>query len=324
MVIKLRYHCSTCGQPFERPKTWAYCSKACEIGRGGWAARQSREDVADRMCEPIFEERLRLGELLERCMPWERDGILAKIRDTEHQEAAVRERVQVEMPVHIEPRQPLQVEHPRDSVEHWAPIIRRESDRFELTMRRGLEAAIRLGKRLLEARRATKYGDFGRMFRGHENPLPDALPFSQSWAAKLMSIGSHEVITNPEMLPKLPAEISTVYVLSRFPADRLREAIASGAVRPSLRPGEARRLLPVAEPAEPEAVDEESESRITELLEPVRSRIAAFACDHPSLMREVRSRLKAMLRAIEATLRGDGASAGTELMGGAQRACMRS
>lgn len=283
---KIRRHCSTCGVPFDEPdRTWAYCSKDCENARRG--RDPSESEGADKWLDPIYERRLQLSLQLEIAMPWEKADLQEQIAATEREEAAVREKLASNVAV-------------RTSVEFWAPLVRREADRFEHSMRRSLGFAIRLGKRLCDAKAELEHGEFGRLFSDHPNPIEGALAFSSRWARILMAIGSHALIaSNRNCSSVLPANINTVYVLSRVPAPELKAAIERGDVRPDMQHVDARRLLPV-DPDDPtEHAEIQRDDELARVLEPVRQHLAEFAAHQPSQLRQLKARLRAILRSIE-------------------------
>lgn len=312
--VKLRRHCSTCGVQFDPPRTGAYCNKDCENGRRGRDPSESHG--VDHWLDPIYERRLRLSRQLENAMPWptevggrlvpSRDEILEQIAATDREEATVREQLAARSAK-------------RDTVEFWAPLVCREADRFETSLRKSLSCAIRLGKRLCAAKAELPHGEFGRLFADHPSPIENALKFSSRWARVLMAIGSHEAIaSNRKCASVLPARIETVYVLSRLPAPELEAAIERGDVRPDMRHADARRLLPV-EPDDPAEVAElQRDDEIAQVLEPVRAQLVAFAADHPSRMRALKARLRAILRTLERSVE----LSGTELMVPPERADM--
>jgi hypothetical protein len=284
--VKWRRHCSTCGVLFDKPSTWAYCSKHCETHRRG---RDPSESLgADEWLDPIYARRLQLGLQLEVAMPWERTRLLEQIAATEREEAAVREKLASNVAS-------------RDSVDFWAPRVLREADRFETSLRRSLGFAIRLGKLLCDAKAALDHGEFGRLFADHPNPIENALKFSSSWARKLMAIGGHPAIANRSCtndLTALPASIETVYVLSRLPAPEIEQAIARGEVRPDMRHADARRLIQV-EAEDDDQAEAAADDEIAQALGPVRAQLAAFAADHPKQMRRLKAQMRAILRSLE-------------------------
>lgn len=295
---KWRQFCSTCGKQFDAPSTWAYCSKGCEQQRQGFAARDARDDTISEWLNPVYEQRMDLWDQFSMAMPWERSRLRAAIEKNEAFEADMRNSMTPTPPEAVPQvvRPPLE----RDTPAFWLPILRRESDQFELSMRRSLRRAIVLGGRLLEAKESLPHGEFGRLFADHQDPVPDALPFSPRWAQKLMTIAGNPTIEantkHASHLPaKLPSDLETVYLLSRVPASELEAAIQRGEVTPDMRRADARELLPqddAAEPAEP--VDE-----IARVLEPVQRALRRFAQERPSQFGDLRARLTAMLRAIQ-------------------------
>lgn len=291
--VKLRRHCSTCGVIFDRPSTWAYCSKDCETHRRG--RDPSESTGADQWLDPIYARRLQLGLQLEVAMPWERARVLEQIAATEREEAAVREVLASKTAT-------------RDSVDFWAPRVLREADRFETSLRRSLGFAIRLGKLLCDAKAALDHGEFGRLFADHPNPIEGALKFSIRWAQKLMAIGGHASIAAnakcTSLLEVFPPSVETVYVLSRLPAPELDDAIARGDVRPDMRHAEARRLVQVDVDHEA-AAEEQLDDEIAQALGPVRAQLVAFAADHPQRMRELKARLRAIVRTLDEVAEGE-------------------
>lgn len=293
---KIRRHCSTCGVPFDEPdRTWAYCSKDCENARRG--RDPSESEGADKWLDPIYERRLQLSLQLEIAMPWEKADLQERIAATEREEAAVREQLASRVAS-------------RTSVEFWAPLVRREADRFETSLRKSLGFAIRLGKRLCDAKAELGHGEFGRLFSDHPNPIEGALAFSSSWARKLMAIGGHPAIAKRDSSHDLPANINTVYVLSRLPAPELEAALARGDVRPDMQHADARRLVHVDVDERDDQAELERDDEIARVLEPVRAQLVAFATDHPRQLRDLRARLRAMLRNLDEAARRTGGSDG--------------
>ncbi|MBL8739160.1 MAG: hypothetical protein JNL12_22225 [Planctomycetes bacterium] len=230
-------------------------------------------------------------------MPWEKADLQERIAATEREEAAVREQLASRVAS-------------RTSVEFWAPLVRREADRFETSLRKSLGFAIRLGKRLCDAKAELGHGEFGRLFSDHPNPIEGALAFSSSWARKLMAIGGHPAIAKRDSSHDLPANINTVYVLSRLPAPELEAALARGDVRPDMQHADARRLVHVDVDERDDQAELERDDEIARVLEPVRAQLVAFATDHPRQLRDLRARLRAMLRNLDEAARRTGGSDG--------------
>lgn len=287
MVARLRHHCATCGVVFDAPSTWAYCSKFCERARTGRLAQQPGVLEAESLLQDIHVERMDIRKQIETAMPWERTKLLNWLRDNERREVIVADE--------------LAAMTDTARVEHWLPKLLAASDSFEVTMRRSLAAAMKLGQRLLDAKAAVRHGDFGRMFLDAEDPVQRPLPFTRSWGRKLMAIADHPTIVKRAHEHVLPADINTVYELTRLPAPELEAAIASGHVKPAMRREEVRRLVchdASEDAAQAEAVQLTDDEVLTSLLHPIRVRLTAFAADHPELFEEARRRMKAIMRAL--------------------------
>lgn len=265
--VKWRHRCSTCGATYKRPRKWAYCSKACERARDG----------IDGAPVLMVDHYLALAVQLESAAPGERAEILAKMRALEVHPV-------VAEPAPVRPRDPA----PRpDSAEHWITPLLVRFARLEQSMRRSIALAIRLGRQLNEARQQLPHGEFGRLFRDHASPADGGLPFSRSWAFRLMAIASNEVVANVAHAQQLPADLTALYALSRLPADELRQAIAAGQVRPDMRRDEALALLP----RDPVDDDELLERLVTRL----RGAVERFCHEHPELAPAVLARVPRVL-----------------------------
>ncbi|MGB3935169.1 MAG: DUF3102 domain-containing protein [Burkholderiales bacterium] len=274
MVAKNRTRCSTCGKPFEQPRRWAYCSKRCEKDR------RARPDPQDLDLPDVVDERLRLRVALESASPGERAALLRMLAQNEQREVAMRDAL-------------AEIGAPRDSVRFWLPSLREEADHFELTMRRSLASAIRLGRRLLEAKAHVPHGEFCRLFRDHQDAVVGALPFTRHWAHRLMTIGANEAVANVEHAQHLPSDIETVYLLARLPAEVLQAAIEREQVTTDMGRGEARAMVaPTEKPAPHDMVGAaiEQVARVCRRL--MESRPGKF----PEFSARVRSVLRGLLR----------------------------
>jgi hypothetical protein len=315
---KWRQFCSTCGNQFHVPNTWAYCSKKCEEERQGLAAIEAREDAISEWLHPLYVERMDIAQKLETAMPWERVDLLAALAANEAKEAAVRESLTHEQPPEAEPKQVRPLLEPT-SISFWLPILRREGDKWEASVRRSLQVSIMLGRRLCEARANLPHGEFGRLFAEHENAVEGALQFSARWARQLMVIAANDAIANRKHASDLPADITTVALLARLPASELKAAIERGDVTPDMKRADARDLLPEPEAVAPsEPVDEVAKTH-----HPIQRALRRFVAARPSEFSDLKARLKAALRAIERELAAE-ESLGTELMSSVERADMRS
>ena len=122
-------------------------------------------------------------------------------------------------------------------------------------------AALTIGAELIEAKREHP-GQFMTW-------VAEALPFGIDTAERLMAVTRTFANADPEVLASLPRARTTLFALTRLPADRLRQAIESGEVTPHTTYREALALRDAAE-SEWEPVDmpepqpsQASEPRIT-------------------------------------------------------------
>lgn len=84
------------------------------------------------------------------------------------------------------------------------------------------------------------HGEFGRLFRDHKQPVEGALPFTKQWARKLMRVASNPSVANGKHAFLLPADIESVYELTKLPEEALTAAIEDGRVRPDMTREEAK------------------------------------------------------------------------------------
>jgi hypothetical protein len=274
--IKWRHHCSTCGVLYERPRKWAYCSKKCERERVGFEEPSPIRDVG---------HYLDLAVRLESAAPWERADLIAQMRALE-----VHPVVADVAPVPVGTPAPSP-----ESADYWVAPLLQQYAKLEQSMRRSVALAIRLGRRLVEARERLPHGEFGRLFRDHETPVDGAVPFSRSWAFRLMAIASHEVVANVAHAQQLPPDLTALYALSRLPVDELRQAIEAGRVHADMRRNDALALLPREDMPEDELLER--------LVARLRSTVERFCVEHPELAPAVLARVPRELEFTRKELR---------------------
>jgi len=222
---KWRFHCSSCGVAFDVPKTWAYCSKDCESGRG---------TDAPAMPGFLVDRRLILTRKLEVAMPWDRRKLLAAIAnlDAEAQRMA---------PDYDDGNAGAGT-MTMDDAAFWSRVLGRDATRIEQASRRRLQVAIVMGRRLLDARASLPRGEFGCLFHDHPSPVDYALPFSARWGRILMRIAAHAVTGSRKSTSALPAELMTVYELSLAPEADVAKALERGDVHPAMSIEDAKRI----------------------------------------------------------------------------------
>lgn len=172
-------------------------------------------------------------------------------------------------------------QQPSESPEFWVPRIRKDHDRFEATLRSSLAVAIDLGKQIMAAKEALPHGQFGRLFSGHDNPVPGAMPFQVRWAQKLMGMASHPIIGNASHGTHLPTDLHAIFELATMKAAELKTAIDEGKITAKTTRAEAKRIkAEFAEPDDPSA-ERAAEGSKPRKEKPRRSEANTLAdCEH--------------------------------------------
>lgn len=125
----------------------------------------------------------------------------------------------------------------------WALGVRDKFAAFERASQDAVEAAIELGRELLEAKENLGHGQFLRMFSDHADPIAEALPFGRIWAQKLMNVAKSPTLTNENHGYHLPRSVWTLAELSRLDDSDLQTAIEVGAVHPKITRSQAKALV---------------------------------------------------------------------------------
>jgi len=119
--------------------------------------------------------------------------------------------------------------------------------RAERIMETFERTALTIGAELIEAKR-----DHPGCFMAW---VADSLPFGIDQAERLMAVTRAFATADPEMMAALPKASTTLFQLSRLPADRLRQAIETGEVNTETTYREAARLRSVADSPEWEVIE---------------------------------------------------------------------
>lgn len=130
-----------------------------------------------------------------------------------------------------------------DNPAWWALGVRDKYNAFERASRDVLEAAIELGRELIEAKENLGHGQFLRMFNDHADPIPESLPFGRFWAHHVMNVAKSPTLSNVEYTQHLPRSVFTLALLSRLDESDLQLAIEVGAVHPKLTQKQAKALV---------------------------------------------------------------------------------
>ena len=79
--------------------------------------------------------------------------------------------------------------------------------------------------------------------RDRGNGANEKLPMKRRTAQKYMAVAENETLANPDHWSQLPADLNTLYELSRAPEDVLEGWLADGTVNADTEPKKVRRLL---------------------------------------------------------------------------------
>lgn len=109
----------------------------------------------------------------------------------------------------------------KTTAEHWAPRISAE-------WCKSVEGIINVGRQLIAAKEACEHGEFLRLFKGHENPVSEPVPFGKDAAERLMRVAAHPVLSNSDQSRNLPQSYQTLYVLAQLDDSETIDGIKRG------------------------------------------------------------------------------------------------
>jgi hypothetical protein len=111
-------------------------------------------------------------------------------------------------------------------------VCRRIRERWQDSV----QAILDVGGMLIEARQATKHGEWQYMF---SEANPNRLPFGDRAARMLMQTSSNRVLSNRNYSSDLPPAWRTLYELSTLADTDLEAAFRDGRIRPDMQQSEA-------------------------------------------------------------------------------------
>lgn len=171
----------------------------------------------------------------------------------------------------------------KTKAEYWAPRINAE-------WRKSVDGILNVGRQLIAAKEACEHGEFLRLFKGHEKVVSEPVPFSESTAERLMSVASHDVLSNPAHVQDLPQSWGTLYELTKLDDEQIVAGIKAGEITPDMTRAEASALRsdPVEKPEQPPH---------EEMAAAVKNAVTKFVgrLTTPEQFMYVRSRLERML-----------------------------
>jgi hypothetical protein len=131
--------------------------------------------------------------------------------------------------------------------EQWAALI-------STAHRQSVEAILKVGHLLIDAKDALEYGEFLAM-------IESDLPFGPRTAQMLMTVARDARLGSEAAASYLPPSWTTLYALTRLPAGAFERGIAEGVIRPDMIRADVERLLPEAEPdPEPPVIETEPDT----------------------------------------------------------------
>jgi N6-adenosine-specific RNA methylase IME4 len=126
------------------------------------------------------------------------------------------------------------------TVDEWAAII---TARWQDSV----EAILDVGRMLLRAKSKTPSGSWLELIA--------KLPFGESTAEKLISVGLNPLLQNSEHVPILPPSWGTLYALTKLSDEQFRGGLIAGIIRPDMQRKDVLALRNAAENAEIAASD---------------------------------------------------------------------
>jgi hypothetical protein len=113
-----------------------------------------------------------------------------------------------------------------DTVDEWAKDINEAYDLFLKTGSARVEAIIRLGNKLIAMKEDT--GPRAWFFAFDATKVEKPIPFSTSYAERLMEIARNPVLSNPDNRLHLPPTVSGLYALSRLDVEDPAQEYVTG------------------------------------------------------------------------------------------------
>jgi hypothetical protein len=151
----------------------------------------------------------------------------------------------------------------KSNAEYWAPRITAE-------WRKSVEGILNVGRQLSAAKKACEHGEFMRLFKGSDNPVPEPVPFTIHTADRLMRIAARPAIADCAHAHSLPQSWATLYELAHLDDDRIVAGMAAGEITPEMTRADAAALRadPIQRPASPphEAIAAAVKNAVTKMV----------------------------------------------------------
>lgn len=123
----------------------------------------------------------------------------------------------------------------KSHADYWAPRINAE-------WRKSVQGIVSVGRELMAAREACEHGEFSRLFKGHDNPVAEPLPFTIHTADRLMRIAARPAIADCAHAHSLPQSWATLHELANLSDERIVAGIKAGEITPEMTRAKAAAL----------------------------------------------------------------------------------
>lgn len=111
--------------------------------------------------------------------------------------------------------------------DYWAQRVRAE-------YAKSVEANLKIGQQLIEAKGALKHGEWGRLTGQTQPGGKGLLPFGADLAQRYMAIARDLRLSNTDHVRHLPTAVSTLHELSKLDDETFEQALAQGKINPEM------------------------------------------------------------------------------------------
>jgi hypothetical protein len=111
----------------------------------------------------------------------------------------------------------------KSTADYWAPRINAE-------WRKTVQGIVNVGRELIAAKAACPHGEYSRLFKGSDNPVPEPVPFTIHTADRLMRIAARPAIADCAHAHSLPQSWATLHELARLDDDEIVAGISAGEI----------------------------------------------------------------------------------------------
>ncbi|HXC67752.1 MAG TPA: hypothetical protein VN638_10055 [Nitrospiraceae bacterium] len=122
-----------------------------------------------------------------------------------------------------------------------APVISLQdwADQATHAWRKSVEATVGVGRVLIRAKEERGHGEFGKIFRDHEQPVERPFKLSLHTGEQVMRIARHPTLANSIHWVDLPTSWRTLAELARLKPAAVESDLAKGLIHPEMTRAEA-------------------------------------------------------------------------------------